>query len=109
MVREHSKWARHRTFSKRPKADYPGALVEVDTVHFVHPITKTRRYATSVIDVYSRMAYVYVHDKIDQHSSVQAVLHAIDQFNFKVVTIQTDNGAEFGKYLQYATVLSTAQ
>ena len=38
----------YRKFAKRPHANYPGALVEVDTVHFYHPITKERKYATSV-------------------------------------------------------------
>ena len=62
LERAKSKWYRYRKFTKRPHADYPGALVEVDTVHFYHPITKERKYATSVVDVYSRMAFVYFHN-----------------------------------------------
>ena len=100
LIKEKSKWARYRTFSKRPLADHPGALVEVDTVHFFHPITKTRKYATSIVDVYSRMAYVQISDKINQVSAIRAVDNARNYFKFDIETIQTDNGGEFGKYFQ---------
>lgn len=100
LVKEKSKWARHRRFSERPEVKAPGDLVEVDTVHFYHPITKTRRYATTVIDVYSRMAYVKLHEGMSQRSSLEAVLEARQTFGFPLRTIQTDNGPEFGKWFQ---------
>lgn len=100
LERAKSKWHRYRKFTKRPYATYPGALVEVDTVHFYHPTTKTRKYATSVIDVYSRMAYVYLHDDLQQYHSVDAVLLAKKRFGFQFGTVQTDNGLEFGKKFQ---------
>ena len=91
---------RKRQFSPRPLADSPGALVEVDTVHFYHPVTKTRRYATTVLDVYTRLAYVKIHDGITQEISVRAVLEASQYFEFTPKVIQTDNGSEFGKRFQ---------
>lgn len=100
LERAKSKWHRYRKFTKRPLAAYPGALVEVDTVHFYHPITKRRKYATSVVDVYSRMAFVYFHDNMQQYHSVKAVLLARNKFGFKFNTVQTDNGSEFGKKFQ---------
>lgn len=100
LERAKSKWHRYRKFTKRSLAAYPGALVEVDTVHFYHPITKQRKYATSVIDVYSRMAFVYFHDNMQQYHSVKAVLLARNKFGFKFDTVQTDNGSEFGKKFQ---------
>ena len=100
LERAKSKWHRYRKFTKRPLAAYPGALVEVDTVHFYHPITKRRKYATSVVDVYSRMAFVYLHDNMQQYHSVKAVLLARNKFGFKFDTVQTDNGSEFGKKFQ---------
>ena len=100
LERAKSKWHRYRKFTKRPLAAYPGALVEVDTVHFYHPITKRRKYATSVVDVYSRMAFVYFHDNMQQYHSVKAVLLARNKFGFKFDTVQTDNGSEFGKKFQ---------
>ena len=100
LTRESSKWKRKRTFSPRPHADYPGALVEVDTVHFFHPITRERRYATSVIDVYSRMAYVKINENMQQYNAVEAILAAQKRFGFRLHTVQTDNGCEFGKKFQ---------
>lgn len=100
LQREVSKWKRYRKFSKRPRADHPGALVEVDTVHFYHPITKKKVYATSVIDVYSRMAYVYLHQDMQQYHSVNAVFMARDYLDFNFETVQSDNGPEFGKKFQ---------
>lgn len=100
LTEEKSKWARYRKFSKRPKVKAAGDLVEVDTVHFLHPITKKRYYATTVIDVYTRMAYVKLHEKMSQKASYQTVIEAQDKFGFAFKTVQTDNGGEFGKWFQ---------
>lgn len=100
LKREKSKWARYRKFTKRPEVKAPGDLVEVDTVHFYHPITKTRRYATTVIDVYSRMAYVKIHEGMSQRMSLETVFEAKQYLDLTIKTIQTDNGPEFGKWFQ---------
>lgn len=100
LVKEKSKWARHRKFSRRPEVKTLGDLVEVDTVHFYHPITKKRLYATTLIDVYTRMAYVKIHEHMSQKSSYETVIAAQEQFGFSFKTIQTDNGPEFGKWFQ---------
>ena len=97
LTKKHGKYYIKRTFSKRPPADYPGDLVEVDTVIFKHPITKQYKYVTSVIDVRSRMAYAYVHDKFGEYNSFMAVLQARQYFPFSIKMVQTDNGTEFGK------------
>ena len=100
LKRERSKWARYRKFSKRPEVEVPGDLIEVDTVHFYHPLTKKRCYATTVIDVCSRKAHATVHEKMSQKESLHAVLEARREFGFKFKVIQTDNGPEFGKWFQ---------
>lgn len=100
LIKEKSRWARYRKFSKRPEVKAPGDLVEVDTVHFLHPITKKRYYATTLIDVYTRMAYVKIHERISQKASYETVTEARKKFGFEFKTIQTDNGGEFGKWFQ---------
>lgn len=100
LVKEKSKWARYRKFSERPRVQAPGDLVEVDTVHFYHPITKTRKYATTVIDIYTRMAHVKIYEKMSQKASLTAVLEARGKFGFPLKVVQTDNGGEFGKWFQ---------
>ncbi len=100
LVKEQSKWKRRRTFSKRPEVKAPGDLVEADTVHFYHPITKKRYYATTVIDVYTRMAYAKIHEKISQKASYEAIMEARERLKFDFKVVQTDNGGEFGKWFE---------
>lgn len=100
LVKEKSKWARYRKFSKRPEVKEAGDLVELDTVHFYHPILKKRYYATTLIDVYTRMAYVKIHEHMSQKSSYETVIAAQKQLGFSFKTVQTDNGSEFGKWFQ---------
>lgn len=100
LIKEKSKWAKYRKPSKRPEVKAPGDLIEVDTVHFYHPVTRTRRYATTLVDVYTRMAYVKIHERMSQHNSLQTVLEARDKLGFEFSTVQTDNGSEFGKWFQ---------
>ena len=57
LTNHWSKWKKRRTNTPRPKATAPGELVEVDTVHYVNQLDGKRVYITTVIDLYSRMAY----------------------------------------------------
>lgn len=100
LVKTKSKWARYRKFSKRPEVHSPGDLVEVDTVHFYHPITKKRYYATTIIDVYTRMAYARIHEKMSQKASYTTIIEAQRKLGFAFKTVQSDNGGEFGKWFQ---------
>lgn len=95
FINHSNKYKRQRKPSKRPKVNHPGALVEVDTVVLLHPFTKQYYYATSVIDVYSRMAYVYLHEHNTMEEAFRGVLYARNYFPFPIDTIQADNGAEF--------------
>ena len=97
LTKQRGKYNIRRTFSPRPLVEHPGDLVEVDTVVFRHPITKQYKYVTSVVDVRSRMAYAYAHNKCNEQNSFIAVLQARYYFPFSIKMIQTDNGSEFGK------------
>jgi hypothetical protein len=50
----------------RPIVTKPGELVQTDTVHYVDPLTKHRRYVYTVIDLYSRMTYA--EDTLARHN-----------------------------------------
>lgn len=82
----------------RPASDCPGALVEVDTIHYVKA-AGTRFYLYCVIDTYSRLAYAEYHPKLRQYLSLQVIQNAQKSFGFKFTTVQTDNGPEFKNYL----------
>lgn len=90
--------AKYYTPLPRPVSDCPGALVQVDTIHYVRPNT-TRFYIYALIDVYSRLAYAEYHPKLSQKTSLQVIKRARERFGFRFYMVQTDNGPEFKDYL----------
>jgi len=85
---------------RRPHVTKPGELVETDTIHYICPITKTRRYVYTVIDVYTRMTYAEIHPRILPGLAAQVVLHARNELGFDFTMIQADNGPEFSRYFE---------
>lgn len=83
-----------------PKPDplFPGALVQVDTIHFIRS-DASRCYVYSLIDVYSRLAYAEYHPRLSHAASYQVILNAQKYFGFPFKTVQTDHGAEFSESL----------
>lgn len=92
--------ARWYTPLPRPQSDRPGALVQVDTIHFVKP-DKSRFYIYAVIDTYSRLGYAEYHPRLSQRLSYQVILRAQSYFGFPFAMVQTDNGPEFKDWLQF--------
>lgn len=88
---------------KRPLVTRPGELVQTDTIHYICPLTKRRRYVYTVIDLYTRMTYAEVHSRILPGLAANTVLHAEASFGFAFQLVQADNGPEFGRY--FAQVL----
>lgn len=89
---------------KRPLPTKPGELVQTDTIHYICPLTKRRRYVYTVIDLHSRMSYAEVHSRILPGLAASTVLQASRQFGFAFQLVQADNGPEFGRY--FATCLA---
>jgi len=85
---------------RRPHVTKPGGLVETDTIHYICPITKSRRYVYTVIDLHTRMAYAEVHNRILPGLAARVTLHARNEFGFDFAMVQTDNGPEFGRYFE---------
>jgi transposase InsO family protein len=106
LLRPVSKWKRYRKYSKRPAVCSVGSLVQTDTVHFVHPISKKRRYVYTVIDLHSRLAYATISDGLSQGQAVNTVLTAEQIFGFRFKTVQSDHGPEFGKWFNDQLVAS---
>lgn len=98
LLREKSKWKRYRPPVPRPPALFPGALVQMDTIHFVDWQTNQRFYIYTAIDLCSRWAYAEVHDKLSQAVSLKVALRAQAKAGFQFQMLQTDNGPEFSKY-----------
>jgi transposase InsO family protein len=98
LLKSRGKWKRYRPPVPRPLALAPGALVQMDTIHFVDWSTGERFYFYTVIDLYSRWAYAEVHDKLGQAMSLKVALRAQSAASFAFTMMQTDNGPEFQKY-----------
>jgi transposase InsO family protein len=85
---------------KRPLVTKPGELVQTDTIHYVCPLTKRRRYIYTVIDLYTRMAYAEIHSHIRPGIAADVVLRARDLLSFEFSMVQADNGPEFSRYFE---------
>ncbi len=86
---------------RRPPSTCPGALVEMDTIHFV--TNKYQRfYVYSIIDTFSRFAYVEFQPSISPAVSCQVIDRALRVFPFPIQVIQTDHGQEFSFSLEVA-------
>lgn len=99
MLQPVSKWKRYRPHIPRPPAVDPGSLVQTDTVHLVHPLTKQRVYLYTLIDVHTRWAYAEYHEHISQKLSYEFLQRGQSWAGFQFTTIQADNGPEFGRWL----------
>jgi transposase InsO family protein len=85
---------------RRPVVTRPGELVQTDTIHYVSPLTKRRRYVYTVIDLYTRMAYAEIHERILPGRAAEAVERAQGHFGFSFAMVQADNGPEFSRYFE---------
>lgn len=98
LLKPRSKWKRHRVAIPRPKADAPGVLVQMDTIHFIDWQSQRRFYVYVVLDVCSRLAYAEVYDRLRQSNSLRVALKAQMAAKFGFAMVQTDNGPEFGRW-----------
>lgn len=100
LLKKRSPWKRPHDKTERPPALYPGALIQVDTVHIILPDGR-RMYIYTLIDLYSRWAYAEVVNKIGAEVGVRFVKKAQKQANFKFTMIQTDHGSEFSTWFTH--------
>lgn len=83
---------------RRPDVTKPGQLVQTDTVHYICPITKRRRYVYTVIDIYTRITHAEIHSHIRPGIAAAVVLRAETKFGFSFSMVQADNGPEYSRY-----------
>lgn len=81
---------------ERPEANRPGDLVQTDTVHLYDPATKRRTYLYTMVDVYSRWAYVEHHAHLSARLAATVVQRGQAYAGFHFRMVQADNGPEYG-------------
>lgn len=97
LTRAESKWKRYRSHVERPLSTEPGALVQIDAIHFVRP-DGTRFYVVTMIDLYSRVAYAEYTSRLNQWATLGVALRGQDYFGVSIQMMQADNGGEFGRW-----------
>jgi transposase InsO family protein len=76
LMKKRSPWKRYHPPVERPYPVAPGSLVQLDT----------------------RQTYAKAYERLNSATSVRFLIEAQKHFDFKFNMIQTDHGAEFGKW-----------
>lgn len=85
---------------RRPQPTRPGELVQTDTIHYICPTTAKRRYVYTVIDLYSRLTYAEIHDRILPGIAANVIMKAQAYGGFAFHMVQADNGPEYSSYFE---------
>jgi transposase InsO family protein len=97
LTKKRSPWKRFHPHVDRPKAEKPGDLVEIDTIHTMQS-AKVRIYTFVLIDVYSRFVYAKAYQRMNAATTVRFVREAERHAPFPFNMLQSDHGPEFGKW-----------
>lgn len=102
-IRRQELWRKKRKYrrnEKRPLPIAPGELVQIDTVHYVNPLDRSKIYIYTVIDLYSRMAYAKASARLAQKDAATTIFEAQAYMGIPFRMVQSDNGAEFQTHFQ---------
>ncbi len=97
LLKKRSPYKRYHPPVERPLAVYPGALVQVDTIHTMLD-RKKRIYTFMLVDVYSRWTYAKTYARMNATTAVRFAEEAQLAAPFHFDMIQSDHGPEFGKW-----------
>jgi len=95
-IRKFSRWKKWHQYPPRPLADYPGRLVEIDSMMDGQPDDRLSAYA--LIDVCSRWALAWPALRVNSFASTRFVKQAWEEAPFSFKMIQSDHGSEFSKW-----------
>ena len=86
----------HKVRWQRYEKPEPGLRLQVD-VKFIAPISGTRKrhYQYTAIDDCTRLRILKIYDRLNQKTAIQFIDYALERLPFRVIAVQTDNGAEF--------------
>lgn len=93
LTKKRSPWKRPHDYTPRPVAEAPGSLIQLDTIHLMGKEGKI--YVYTLVDLYSRVAYAEVMERIGVRQSLLFVARAQRALPFVFQMLQTDHGSEF--------------
>lgn len=79
---------------KSPQVKVPG-YIEIDTIEI--RLNNHRYYFVSIIDIFTRLAYVELVAAKSAWCTKEAFIHFRSHYTHKIHSVQTDNGSEFFK------------
>lgn len=97
LTKKRSPWKRFHPHVDRPRAEKPGDLVQIDTIHTMQG-EKKRMYTFVLIDVYSRWMYAKTYQRMNSATTLRFVREAEQRAAFRFSMLQSDHGPEFGKW-----------
>lgn len=97
LLKKRSPWKRYHPPVERPRAEKPGDLVQIDTIHTMQS-AKVRMYTFVLIDVYSRWVYAKSYQRMNAATTLRFVREAERYASFRFRMLQSDHGPEFGKW-----------
>ncbi len=97
LINKRSPWKKYHPPTERPKADNPGDLVQVDTIHLMSN-QKERIYVFTLIDVFSRWVYARAYERANCKTALHFLRLAQFYARFKFNNIQSDHGSEFSTH-----------
>ena len=97
LLKKYSPWKKRHISGQRPKAEKPGDLVQLDTIHLM--VTEKKRiYVYTMIDVATRTAYAKADMRATSGRSVKFLNRGLKKTNITASCTQSDHGPEFGSY-----------
>ena len=92
----HRKYERQKHQWKRYEKQQPGHRLQVD-VKFLERIhgSSKRLYQFTAIDDCTRIRVLKIYDGCNQSTAIQFIDEVIRRLPFRILVVQTDNGAEF--------------
>jgi transposase InsO family protein len=97
LMKKRSPWKRFHPHVDRPRAEKPGDLLQIDTIHTMQN-EKKRMYTFVLIDVYSRWVYARAYQRMNAATSLRFIREAERHATFRFDMLQSDHGPEFGQW-----------
>lgn len=97
LLNKRSPWKRYHPHVERPRAEKPGDLVQIDTIHTMLD-AKRRMYTFTLIDVCTRSAYAKSYARMNAATALRFVEEAEAALGFPFGMLQSDHGPEFGTW-----------
>jgi putative transposase len=97
LMKKRSPYKRYHPPVPRPRAEKPGDLLQIDTIHTMVG-EKKRMYTFVVIDTFSRWAYARTYAQMNGRTTLSFVRAAERRAVFDFAMLQSDHGPEFSRW-----------